>query len=283
LIIPIRTFVRDCTGYWGKIQGNYFGKDLIAAFVLFQIGKEKTMRSKFLLVITIFAVLALGLSACGSAPTRQENPRTVSVTGSGSVSITPDIAYISIGVHTESPTASEAVDDNNAQTQKVIDSLVKSGVAAEDIRTSNFSIWPNQYYDDMGQSAGTYYSVDNTVNVTIRDLTKMGELLDAAITAGANTIYSISFDLADKSADMAKARDLAVKNAQAQAAELAAAAGVELGEIQSISYYDSGAYPYTDYGYGYGGGGGEGAAMAVPINPGTLNLTASVNISYFIK
>jgi hypothetical protein len=238
------------------------------------------MRSKFLLVFTVFAVLALGLSACGGVPTRQENPRTVSVTGSGSVSITPDIAYVNIGVHTEADTASEAVDNNTAQTQKVIDSLVESGVAAEDIRTTNFSIWPNQRYDDMGQPAGTTYAVDNTVYVTVRDLSKMGDLLDSAITAGANTIYSISFDLADKTADMAKARDLAVKAAEAQAAELAAAAGVELGEIQTIGYYDSGAYPYAEYGKG---GGGAGPAMAVPINPGTLTLTTTVSITYFIK
>jgi uncharacterized protein YggE len=198
------------------------------------------------------------------------------------VSITPDIAYISVGVHTEAPTASEAVDENNAQTQKVIDSLTKSGVAAEDIRTSNFSIWPNQRYDDMGQPIGTSYAVDNTVYVTVRDLSTMGELLDAAISAGANTIYSVSFDLADKSADMKEARSLAVKNAQDQAAELAAAAGLELGEIQTIAYYDSAAYPYADYGKG-GGGGGEAPAMAVPINPGTLTLTTSVSITYFIK
>ena len=238
------------------------------------------MRTKFLLIVTVFAVLALGLSACGGVPTRQENPRTVSVTGSGSVSITPDIAYVSIGVHTEADTASEAVDKNTAQTQKVIDSLKESGVAAEDIRTTNFSIWPNQRYDDMGQPVGTTYAVDNTVYVTVRDLASMGDLLDAAITAGANTIYSISFDLADKTADMAKARDLAVKAAQEQAAELAASAGVELGEIQTIGYYDSGAYPYADYGKG---GGGAAPAMAVPINPGTLTLTTTVSITYFIK
>jgi uncharacterized protein len=239
------------------------------------------MRTRFLLIVTVFAVLALGLSACGGVPTRQENPRTVSVTGSGSVSITPDIAYVSIGVHTEADTASEAVDKNTAQTQKVIDSLKKSGVAEEDIRTTNFSIWPNQRYDDQGQPVGTTYAVDNTVYVTVRDLSAMGNLLDAAITAGANTIYSISFDLADKSADMSKARDLAVKNAQDQAAELAASAGVELGEIQTIGYYDSGAVPYADY--GKGGGGGGAPAMAVPINPGTLTLTTTVSITYFIK
>jgi uncharacterized protein YggE len=201
------------------------------------------------------------------------------VTGTGMVSITPDIAYISIGVHTEAPSASAAVDENNAQTQKVIDSLKKSGVAAEDIRTTNFSIWPNQKYDPQGQPVGTAYAVDNTVYVTVRDLAKMGELLDAAIAAGANTIYSVSFDLADKTADTKKARDLAVKNAQDQAAELAASAGVTLGEVQTISYSDSGATPYMDYGKG----GGGGAASSVPINPGTLQLTTTVSMTYFIK
>ena len=239
------------------------------------------MRSKFLIIFTVFAVLALGLSACGGVPTRQESPRTVSVSGSGSVSIVPDIAYVSIGVHTDADTASDAVDKNTVQTQKVIDSLKSGGVAEEDIRTTNFSIWPNQRYDDQGQPTSTTYAVDNTVYVTVRDITKMGDLLDEAITAGANTIYSISFDLADKTADMAKARDLAVKSAQDQASQLAASAGVELGEIQTISYYDSGAYPYADY--GKGGGGGAAPAMAVPINPGTMTLTTSVSITYFIK
>jgi hypothetical protein len=244
------------------------------------------MRSGNLFFFAAIVMLASVLSACGGVPTRQENPRTLSVTGSGSVSITPDIAYISIGVQTESDTASKAIDENSSQTQKVIDSLTRKGVAAGDIRTSNFSIYSysDQYYDDMCEPSCMRYTVDNTVNVTIRDLSIMSELLDSAISAGANTIYSISFDLADKQADMAKARDLAVKNVQDQAAELAAAAGVELGEIQSISYYDNSVYPYTDYGYGgYGGGGGEAAAIAVPINPGTLNLSASVDIVYFIK
>jgi uncharacterized protein YggE len=225
------------------------------------------MRSKLFFVFTVVALLALALSACGT-PTRQENPQTLSVTGTGIVTITPDIAYISIGVHTEEPTASEAVDANNAQTQKVIDSLKKSGVAAEDIRTSNFSIWPNQKYDPAGQPVGTTYAVDNTVYVTIRDISKMGELLDAAISAGANTIYSVSFDLADKSADSKKARDLA------------AAAGVTLGAVQNISYSDSGSAPYMEYGKG---GGGGAPAASVPINPGTLQLTSTVSMTYFIK
>jgi uncharacterized protein len=234
------------------------------------------MCSRKMYVLSAVTVLAFALNAC--SPTRQESPRTLDVTGTGMVTITPDIAYISIGVHTDAESPSMAVNENNVQTQKVIDSLKKSGVAAEDISTTNFSIWPNQSYDDMGQPVGVTTAVDNTVNVTVRDLSKMGEMLDAAISAGANTVYSISFDLADKSADMKKARDLAVKNAQDQAAELAAATGVTLGEIQNVSYYDTSSYPYTDYGTGGGGGGG-----GVPISPGAMKLTTTVDITYFIK
>jgi len=239
------------------------------------------MRSRILFVFAAIVVFAFVLSACGGVPTRQENPRTLSVTGSGSVSITPDIAYISIGVHTESPSVITAVDKNTTLTQKVVDSLKKNGVAPEDIHTSDFSIWPNQNYDEWGQPTDMTNVVDNTVYVTVRDLSKMGELLEASISAGANTIYGISFDQDDKSKGMKEARELAVKNAQEQAAELAAAAGVTLGEIQTISYYDMGSYPYADYGGGDRGGGGGG--YPVPISPGTLQLTTSVDIVYFIK
>jgi uncharacterized protein YggE len=239
------------------------------------------MRSRILFVFAAIVVFAFVLSACVGVPTRQENPRTLSITGSGSVSITPDIAYISIGVHTESPSVITAVDENTTLTQKVVDSLKKDDVAAEDIHTSDFSIWPNQNYDEWGNPTDMTNYVDNTVYVTVRDLSKMGELLDAAITAGANTIYGISFDLDDKTNAMKEARELAVKNAQAQAAELAAAAGVTLDEIQYISYYDMGDYLYEDYGGGDRGGGGGG--YPVPISPGTIQLTASVDIVYFIK
>jgi len=238
------------------------------------------MRSKFLLIVTVFAVLALGLSACAGVQTRQENPRTLSVTGTGMVTITPDIAYINIGVHTEDPSAANAVSSNNAQTQKVIDSLVASGVAKEDIRTTNFSIWPNQHYDSNNQPTGITYAVDNTVYVTVRDLSKMGTVLDTVIKAGANNISSISFDLADKTAEMTKARDLAVKNAKDQAAELAKSAGVTLGDIQTVTSNESGVAPYMDFGKG---GGGAAPAASVPINPGTMQLSTTVSITYFLK
>jgi hypothetical protein len=171
--------------------------------------------------------------------------------------------------------------ENNAQTQKMIQALTDFGIDAKDIRTTNFSIWPMDKYDPMtGTPTGEkVYTVDNTVYVTIRDLAKLGDLLDTVVAAGANTVNSIQFDVADKSAALKQARADAVKNAGVQAQELADAAGVKLGDIQNIGFYDSQPYPVFD---GKGGGAATEAA-AVPIQPGQLTFTVTVNVTYELK
>ena len=241
------------------------------------------MRKKTLFVSALVLV-ALVLGAC--SPTIMAEPaapvRTMSVNGTGQVFLSPDIAYIYIGVHTEQDTAAEAVAANNAETQRVIEALKKAGVDAKDIRTTNFSIWPNQQYSPDGQPLGTRYVVDNSVFVTVRKLDNLGDLLDAAVAAGANSINSIQFDVADKTEALKKAREEAVKDAKAQAQELADVAGMTLGEIQTISFYDSAPAPYLDS-YGKGGGGGAAVESAVPIQPGQLTLMVTVSMSYEIK
>lgn len=243
------------------------------------------MRTK-LALFSIFAILAFTLSACGPT-TVVANPappqRTLNVTGMGQVYLTPDIAYIYVGVHTDQPTAAEAVAANEAQTQKVIDALKNAGVDAKDIRTTNFSIWPNTQYDPQtGKQMGTSYAVDNSVYVTVRKLDTLGDLLDDAVQAGANSINSIQFDVADKTQALKDARVAAVKNAKEQAEELASLAGVQLGEVQSIGFFDNGPQPYMDA-FGKGGGGGMAEGAAVPIQPGQLTLSTTVTISYEIK
>ena len=237
------------------------------------------MRTKSLLV-SIVLLAALALSACGPAAS---NMRTLNVNGVGQVFITPDIAYLYAGVHTEKPTAAEAVAANNAQTQQVIDALKEFGVEEKDIHTSSFSIWPIDRYDPAtGTATGEkYYAVDNTVYVTARDLTKLGALLDTVIKAGANTINSVQFDLSDKTAAMKEARAAAMKNAKSQAEELAGLASVSLVEITNISYTDSTPYVYAEM--GRGGGGGAGIQANVPIEPGQMTITASVSVTYEIK
>jgi uncharacterized protein YggE len=244
------------------------------------------MRTKSL-IVSIILLLAFALSACGPAaiaPAAQGPERTLNVTGAGMAYLTPDIAYLYIGVHTEMPTASESVAANNVQTEQVIAALTKSGVDAKDIRTTNFSIWSFDKYDPaFGTPTGEkYYAVDNTVYVTVRKLDKLGDLLDTVVKAGANSINSIQFDVADKTAAMKEARTAAVKNAQEQAQELAATAGVTLGDITNISYYDAVPSPIMDS-FGRGGGGGGDAASTVPIQPGQMTLTVTVSLTYEIK
>jgi uncharacterized protein YggE len=240
------------------------------------------MRTKFL-VFTVLA-FALILSACGPATINQAAApvnRTLNVNGLGSSYLTPDIAYIYIGVHNEGATASEVVEANKVQTNAVLDALKTAGVDEKDLRTTNFSIWPSQQYSPDGVVTGTIYMVDNTVYVTVRDLDGLGNLLDSTIAAGANSINSIQFDVADKSAAVKEARAKAVEDAKTQAQELADAAGITLGEIQNISFYDNSPYPVFE---GKGGGGGAMAAdTSVSIQPGQLTISVSVSITYAIK
>jgi hypothetical protein len=237
------------------------------------------MRTKFSILFVLLVTAAL-LSACGTASYTGQQPRLISVNGRAEIKITPDLAYISIGVHTEDTTAKEAVAMNNSQAQAVIAALKEQGIAAEDIQTTNFSIYPYEKWGPEGQSLGTYYSVDNTVYVTLRDVDTLGSVLDEAITAGATNVSGISFDVEDKEALIAEGRTLAVADARSQAESLAEAAGVTLGEVYSLSYYNSWPTPYYYDTKGYGGAVME---ASVPVSPGQLTLTVDVSISYEIK
>jgi uncharacterized protein YggE len=243
------------------------------------------MRTKHILLAAMLALVFV-LSACsgsGSAKEETSTNNNISVSGNGIVYLTPDIAYIFVGVHTENKDIAEAVDRNNAQAQAVVDALKNLGVAAQDIQTSSFSVWSSQQYDPAtNQPIGFIYYVDNTVYITVRDLTTLGRLLDTVVGAGANNINSIQFDVADKDAALAEARQQAMDKAKTLAQELAAIAGVQLGAVQSISYTD---YTPTPY-YGMGIGGGEGAAApnaTVPIQPGQIQVSVSVSVTYGIK
>ena len=237
------------------------------------------------LILTPVMLAAIVLNACAPAGVVSSSTtpqRTLSVTGTGTINMVPDIAYINIGVHTEKPTAADAVAENNTQTQQVVDALKGAGVDVKDIQTTNFSIYSNTQFDPQtNQKVGTTYVVDNTVNVTVRKLDKLGDMLDTTVKAGANSVNSIQFDVADKSQALKQARDLAVKDAQTQAQELSTTAGITLGSVQTISFINNVPGPVMEA-FGKGGGGGV-AAASVPISSGQMTLTVTINMSYEIK
>ena len=240
------------------------------------------MKTKILFLIAIL-VLGAVLTACGPASIAvqtQPPARTITVTGTGKVTLTPDIAYISIGVHTENASATQAVSGNNTQAQAVIAAIKGFGVADKDIQTTDFSINPQQQTDATGKVTGILYVVDNTVYVTVRDLSKLGDLLDSTVNAGANNINSIQFDVADKTAALSQARLAAVADARKQADELTKATGVTLDVVQSISYYDTTApvtvqYARADL--------AAPAAASVPVQAGSMQIYTTVTIVYGLK
>lgn len=239
------------------------------------------MKTKLFFLLSVL-VLGTLLTACTPSTITVENqptPRTITVTGTGLITMTPDLAYIYIGVETEDASATVAMEQNNAQAQAVIDVIKSFGVEAKDIQTTNFNIYPNPIYDENYNEIGTTYVVSNTVYVTMRDLEQLGDLLDAVVRSGANTINGISFDVADKSEAISQARLAAVEDARKQADELAGATGVQIGDVQTISYYDSTPSVYLDYSRSAYATNGS----SVPVEAGSMQLTTYVTIVYELK
>lgn len=242
------------------------------------------MRTKkvFLLIPVILVLL---LAACAPAAnalegTGADKRAQITVTGSGRVFAAPDIAYINIGVRSLADTVADALTQNKEQAQAIKDVLVTAGTAEEDIQTTSFNVYPQSDYDYQGAITRTYFSVENTVYVTVRNLDTLGATLDAVARSGANNIYGINFDVSDKTEAQRTAQSLAVDSAKMQAKDLADAAGVTLGDLISISTASTSYDPY--YGYGMGGGGGA-AYEAVPISSGQIPINSSVTLVFEIK
>ncbi len=243
------------------------------------------MKHKITLIVMGLAAI-FALSACAAIPAAaagtDTNIRTLNASGEGKVYLVPDIAYVNIGVHSEAATVAAALKDNNAQAQAIQKALTDMGVDPKDIQTAAFNVYPQQQTPKPGSTDTTpvtVYVVDNTVTVTVRDLQKLGSLLDTVVSSGANNINNVQFDVANKDAAMAEARKQAIQDAQNQATEIASAAGVVLGSIQNMSV-NANNLPGPVYA---GKGGFATADSSVPVSAGQLLITASANITYIIQ
>jgi uncharacterized protein len=163
-----------------------------------------------------------------------------SISGQGTATAAPDMAVVTSGVVTEATTAREALDANTAAMDKLLASLKASGLEERDIATSGFSIQPRYLYaqkPDGTQEAPriTGYEVRNTVTVKVRDLGKLGGILDRVVTEGSNQIDGLAFDIADKKRLLDEARRGAVEDAKSKAEVFATAAGVKLGRVRELT------------------------------------------------
>jgi len=186
----------------------------------------------------LIAVAALALSAGALAQSSPPPPDTVSVTGTGRVRAAPDRFSFNVSVQTTSPTVEEAVNENNTKVAAVIAALKKAGATADEIQTSNFSIYPQQDYSQQQQGKlprVVGYQVSNSITVTKKQVADAGRLLQVAIAAGVNQTSGLSFSVSDSARGRDEGLRAAFADARAKASLLAQAAGRTLGPAMTIN------------------------------------------------
>jgi uncharacterized protein len=206
------------------------------------------------------------------------NDRWVEVTGEGSVSAAPEFAQVTLGVTNTGKNAGDAV-AANAQAANALAALIKTeGVAPADIQTSTVSVSPMFSQPSPNQDTAptvTGYSVSNNLTMRIRDIPRLGALLDKAVTAGANSIYGIGFGHNDLSALLDKARPLAVADARRKAEIYAAAGGGRIGRLMVLTEEGGGRQPPMAFSRAY-----AAAPPPTPIEAGEDKLTVTLNARF---
>jgi hypothetical protein len=251
------------------------------------------MENKLLTTIIIVAgilvaafVLASALKNMPGATTAGEQQRnTISVAGESTIDVEPDKAEVYVMVQTRAKEAKEAQDENNRISNDVIDALVEAGVAKTDIETDWFNLGPEYDWSDGTQTLIGYLA-QHSLKVTTTDLTKVGDLVDTAVNAGANNIQSINFGLTkDKEKEVYnEALIRASELAQLKAQSIASAIGSRLGDLVSISESSSNYYPYIyRMDTAVAEGGGMEAPKAAPIQPEKITVSGHVSMIYEIK
>jgi uncharacterized protein YggE len=230
--------------------------------------------------IAAVASLALVVAALGgvarpeAAQSADEaTPAGLTVSGLGSVRTVPDRASFSFGVETQAATARAALTQNAAEAKKLLDALRAAGIAAADLQTSQVSLNPRT--DERGTGI-VGYSAITTVTATLRDLSRAGAVVDAAVDAGANTVSGPSLTRGDTDAQYRQALRLAYADARTKAEALAAAAGKTLGAVTAIVESSSGSVPYAV-------AKDAAASTAVEIAPGTQSVDAVVTVTFALS
>jgi hypothetical protein len=233
--------------------------------------------------VAAFVGVSLLMSAAGAhAEDDKGRQPYVTVSGEGESSIAPDMAIMTLSVVKQSKTAADALDQNNKAMGAVLATLKESGVADRDLQTSGFSVQPQYNYDSRNNQPPklTGYQVTNGLTVKVRDLSKLGALLDQSVNLGINQGGDIQFTNDKPDAILQDARKNAVADAAAKAKTLTEAAGVKLGRVLSIRE-GGGAPPPQPFMRMEAAP--AAAPKAVPIAAGENSYHASVSITYAIE
>ncbi len=228
-----------------------------------------------LLVLGLAVLVGIALVVCFAVGHRRAGTATITVTGSGTASGSPDTVSFQIGVSTSGPSTVSALAANNARTRAVETALLAHGATKSGLATSGLNVSPTT--NNQGVIIG--YTVDDQLTVTSHRLSRTGAMIEAAVTAAGNTaqLSGITYSITDQSTVLAKARAAAVANAHAAAVQLARAAGATLGPVSSL--VDQATSQPVIYPGPYLFGAAK-ATSSVPVRPGTQSASDTVKIVY---
>jgi uncharacterized protein YggE len=219
-------------------------------------------------------------TAAEAAPPKAVSGTSITASGEGYVTVRPDVAYLSAGVTVMKENAADAASMNAEVMTAVIEAIKAVGIAADDIQTSSYSIWP-QYDYSKNTPALSGYQAENRVSVVVRDISKIADVIDAAVAAGANDTSRISFDLLDRTEAYNEALAQAVENAAAKVTVMANAATLEgtpvpvkIGEATYTTYNDFPVAVKQEAAYDAAGG--------TPIEAGQMYVKANVAVEFFV-
>jgi hypothetical protein len=236
----------------------------------------------FIIALVLVTMALIGCAAAATTDTANSN--VISVSGSGSVTGTPDRAQLTFGVQTENANVKTAQSDNAVRMNAVIDALVAAGIPKDQMKTTGYTIYP-VYQDSTGLLNPTIksYQVTNTLQVTLKDVNQTGNIIDTAVTAGVNNVNSIQFMLSDEQAQSLRSQALknAVTLARADANVVAAALGVNITGVQSADI--SQGYTPIVYDNYQAGAATTKSVVPTPVQPGDITVTAQVAIVYSIR
>jgi uncharacterized protein YggE len=236
------------------------------------------MHRNLLLAFLICGLAFLAIAPVAAAKDKQQ--RTISLTGTGTVTAPADTAQISTGVISEADTARQALDKNTAAMAKVVAELKGQGIESKDIQTTNFSVRPRFQRSKDGKAPKIIgYRVTNSVTIKVRDLKQLGAILDKVVTQGSNQIGGITFSLNDPTKLEDEARKRAMQDGIRKAKLYADAAGASLGKVVTIQegFVASPPRPMAARAML------EAKAADVPIEPGEQTLRAQVNVTWELK
>ncbi|MDF1500879.1 MAG: SIMPL domain-containing protein [Anaerolineales bacterium] len=232
-------------------------------------------------IVIVLLVSPLTVSACSGVATlsgADVASDTIQVVGTGEVKGTPDIASIQMGISFVDADLKRVITNANQSIETITGALVAAGVRSEDIRTTNYGIWPEEIYDrSSGEPTGERkYHADLTLEVTIHQIDRMGEFIQVGLDAGVNNVYGINFGLEERTELESLARSEAIVDARARAEELAAGLGKRVGDAISISEGLAGSRVYDTGPFRFEGMGGGGAT----ISPGQTTVSLEVIVVY---